>query len=69
MEEGGVLLAESSVSDFECAFVVKVCLLFGFSFQVTLVSQVLADVLSTDSLVITETSYFRNPTLSSRFDL
>lgn len=69
MEQGGVLLTKSSVLDGECAFVVKVCLLFGFSFEVTLVSQVLADVLSAGSLVITETSSFRNPSLSSRLDL
>lgn len=48
-----MLLAKSSVLDVECTFVVKVCLLFGLSFEVTLVSQVLVDVLRTDSLVVT----------------
>lgn len=62
-------MAKSSVLDVECTFVVKVCLLFGLSFEVTLVSQVLVDVLRTDSLVVTETSSFRNPSLSSRLDL
>lgn len=49
-------VAESCVLNVECKFAVKVCLLLSFSLRITFFSQTCADVLSTDSLMIKETS-------------